>query len=323
MKKVYFSIVFFSILFFSCKQNNQENEIPDSRSRIIEASVINKKIKKGEGIAYRNATIIGDIDFTGSNDASLITGNLIKHYVNSAIVFSNCTFKGKISAFEKHDKYNKITEFKKGASFFDCTFQDTVDFTSSEFKDIAVFSSSIFQKEVLFRAAYFGDKGLRFNKTRFIKNAKFNMLKTAGICNFSDAVFDGNVVFQLSEFEDPVYFNAARFNENSDFTKVKFNDDVFFNYAEFYKTIRFSSSGFRARTEFIKTEFNLISEFKNSLFYGEVKFKDAKISGIITFENSIFFISDPGNFECNLLKETDFLTDNVTVLLKNTKINRK
>ena len=97
MSNIKYILPIIIIFFISCNKEVQ-TEIPDSRTKIINASEINKKIKKGEDVTYKNATIIGDIDFTRSNNASLITGNLIKHYVNSAVIFYDCTFKGKILA---------------------------------------------------------------------------------------------------------------------------------------------------------------------------------------------------------------------------------
>jgi len=63
MKTKYFVLLPVLLLFFSCN-HKPETEIPDSRTKIINASEINKKIKNGKDIAYRNATIVGDIDFT-------------------------------------------------------------------------------------------------------------------------------------------------------------------------------------------------------------------------------------------------------------------
>ncbi len=312
-----FTVILF--LFVSCKKEEAKTEIPDSRTKIVNSSEINKKIKNGEDIAYRNATIIGNIDFTNSGDVSLITKNLMKSYVNSAVVFYDCTFKGKVFSFKRNKNFNTVTNFNKSISFINCTFQDTVDFTSSDFNGTVNFSNSFFQQFVSFKSAFFGIHGLIFTKTHFIKYSKFNMMHVFGNCNFSDAVFDENVLFQLSEFDNAVYFNAAKFQKNINFTKVKFNDDVFFNYAEFYKLLQFNTSVFRGRTEFVKSKFNMISEFKNCLFLSETKFSDAELKGILTFKNSVFYISDPENFNLNILNESDFILNNIQVSNKKVK----
>ncbi len=304
------------IIFFISCNNDLQTEIPDSRTKIINASEINIKIKKGEDLTYKNATIMGDIDFTQSNEASLITGNLVKHYVNSAVIFYDCTFKGTVLAVNYNKDFKIVTNFNKSVSFINCTFQDTVNFSASDFKGLVNFSNSMFQKFVSFKSVFVGLQGMYFNKTHFIEEAKFNMMHINGNCNFSDAVFDNHVLFQLSKFDNPVIFNAAVFNKTANFTKVKFFDDVFFNYSEFYKIAQFNTSIFRGRTEFIKSKFNMISEFKNCLFFSETKFSDAEISGILTFENSIFYVSDPNNFNVKASEESDYIFDGIVILSK-------
>jgi len=316
MKK---AVIIFTLSLFAISCNNKPKnmaEIPDSRSRIIQSSEINNKIKKGKDIVYKNVTVIGDIDFTQAGEVSIITGNLVKSYVNSGIVFYDCTFKGKIIAEKDGEKVKTITNFSKGISFINCTFQDTVNFTSSDFKDIVNFSNSIFQDFVSFKSTFFGSHGLIFSKTHFIKGAEFNMMNVSGSCNFSDAVFDDNVLFQLCKFNGYVRFASSVFNKNADFSRVKFNDDVFFNYAEFYRTLNFGTSVFKGRAEFIKSKFNMISEFKNCLFYSYTNFTDAEVKGILTFENSIFYISDAGKFNVKLSEGTDYILKGTQTLLK-------
>ncbi|NOZ36179.1 MAG: hypothetical protein GXO80_12895 [Chlorobi bacterium] len=315
MKNLIFVFIIPLTLLISCNKEEKIN-FDDSRSKIIDASEINNKLSKEKNIILRNATIIGDIDFTKSKEKYLVNANLIKHTINSALTFYDCTFKGKIIAHKKNNEFRIISEFNKSVCFVNCTFQDTVDFSYSDFKDVAIFSNSMFQNLTNFESAFFSPKGANFSKSHFIKYAKFNIIESSGYFNISDAVFDDNVLFQLSEFNRSARFASVKFNRNADFTKVKFFDDVFFNYSEFYRSIKFNTSVFRGRTEFLKCKFNMISEFKNCLFFSETKFKDAEISGILTFENSIFYISNPENFKIKLLKESDFTDDNTFILLK-------
>ena len=88
MKKNFFYLPVILIFAFSgltCKKettkqdtNSQSEEILiDSRNQIINASEINEKIKTGQNIKYKNATIIGDINFLVSEDKYLITSQLI------------------------------------------------------------------------------------------------------------------------------------------------------------------------------------------------------------------------------------------------------
>ena len=307
--------IIFVLITFSCS-NKQKNAEPGTHNKIINASEINNKIKNGEDIILYNATIIGDIDFTLAKDKSVISPGLIKHYVSSSVTLNDCTIKGKVKAFNKQNNYENITKFNKNVCFYNCTFQDTVNFSYSGFSDFVSFSGSMFQKFTSFKSVVSDKNGFIFNKTHFMEFSKFNIMKIGGICDYSDAVFESDVLFQSSKFEYPARFASVKFNKNAIFTNVKFFDDVFFNYSEFNKNIKFNSSVFRGRAEFLKCYFTYISEFKNCRFFSETKFSDAELTGVLTFKNSIFYISNPENFKINIKKESDFITNNIIVLRK-------
>ena len=70
MKKTHILLVLCALLIFSCKKEENKQKLntnlAEARSSIIDATEINKKIAVGENLAYGNATITGDIDFTNS-----------------------------------------------------------------------------------------------------------------------------------------------------------------------------------------------------------------------------------------------------------------
>jgi len=101
MKKYFYLpvILIFAVVTFTCKNNISKQsfeDLTDSRDQIINASEINKKIRKAQNIEYKNATIIGDINFLTSKEKYLLTPQLVKYEVNSSVIFYNCTFKGNI-----------------------------------------------------------------------------------------------------------------------------------------------------------------------------------------------------------------------------------
>ncbi|MCF6185338.1 MAG: hypothetical protein L3J56_12095, partial [Bacteroidales bacterium] len=207
MRTTIITVTLLITVFISCNKQKKISS-DDSRGKVINASDINKNIQNGKDIIYQNATIMGTVDFTKSKNADLVNANLIKHDVNSVLTFYDCTFKGKIIAHKKDKEFKIISDFNKSICFVNCTFQDTVDFSDSDFKDVVTFSNSIFQNFVSFKSAFFSPKGMDFTKSHFIKYAEFNMMHVSGNCNFFDAVFDDNVLFQLSEFNNSVQFNA-------------------------------------------------------------------------------------------------------------------
>lgn len=312
MKKYFYLsiILIYAIVTFKCTDDTPEQsseELFDSRNLIINAADINKKIKKGKDIEYRNATIIGDLIFLASNEKNLLTPQLVKHEVNSSVIFYNCTFKGNIIAHRTYTDHSEVSEFNKNLTFIECTFQDTVNFTSSDFNDLVNFSGSDFHEFVTFESSCFNYRKNYFDKVRFYKNAMFNLMKVNGNISFFEAIFDDNVIFQLSKFNDPVQFGAAKFNKNSVFSSVKFYDDVFFNYAEFHKKAIFNQSVFKGRAEFIKSKFNHISEFKNCMFFGRTIYNNSDLTGVFTFEGSDFLFSEPPINEFNIKEGSDFI----------------
>ena len=316
MKKIFFYSFLILILATACK-NNTKQKIPDAGNKIIQASEINRKIKKGEAVLMRNAAILGDIDFTLAENSNIINSGQIKHYVNSSVTLYDCTIKGKVIACKKTKNFLEISKFNKNITFVNCTFQDTVDFSNSEFTELVNFSNSLFQNYVDFKSVGTGRGRFLFTGTHFIKFSKFDLMNIGGFSDFSNAVFDEDVLFQSSKFEYPARFAVIKFNKNAIFTNTKFYDDVFFNYSEFARSIKFNSSVFRGRTEFIKSKFNMISEFKNCLFLCETKFSDADLKGILTFENSIFYISNPEKFKIKISDGSDYILDKTQSLIKN------
>jgi len=321
MKKHILFIAILALL-FSCnkeKENVNTEDIKqkqEAREKIIQASEINTKIKNQENILYKDVTIIGDINFLISEDKNLTTPFMENHYINSSILFHNCTFKGKVIAKKNIEDIINISVFKKNTTFLNCTFQDTVNFSYSDFYGLVNFSESIFQELVNFEASSFNYKKNYFRKSRFEKPLRFNMVNVFGDIDFFESFFDDKVLFQLSKFKGNTNFGATKFNANADFSNTKFKDDVFFNYAEFYKTISFNNASFWERTEFLNVKFNFISEFKDCLFYGKTKFEQSEIIGVFYFTSSIFYISNPKEFDINIKNGSDFVLKDVKSLIK-------
>ncbi len=305
----YLMLIYIPIFFLSCQKQKPVNinEDADARSQIISSEEINNKIKTGENILYKNATITGDVDFLISNDKNFMTPQLIKHYINSSITFYNCTFKGKISAYKSFTNHYEICLFRKNITFINCTFQDSVNFSSSEFQDLVNFNESVFQNFTSFKATVFNYNKNYFENTHFIKNAEFNMMHVNGNISFFKSEFDAKVIFQLTKFMFQVQFGASVFHDNVDFSNIKFYDDLLFNYAEFVKSVNFNGSIFNGRTEFIQTKFNYISEFTNCFFYGKINFDKSDAKGIIKFLNNYYSINKPERKDFVLHEGTDFM----------------
>jgi hypothetical protein len=315
-----FTSLILLILFlnYNCKQKpgNKLTFDADARSQIIYSEEINKKIIENKNIQYKDATIIGDINFLNSEDKNLISPQLVQHHIHSSVLFYNCTFKGKIIAEKNENLHNEIAHFNKNLSFINCTFQDSLNFKSADFDGLVSFSESEFQENVSFQSAAFNYKKNYFNKSHFIKPVEFNLIIVNGDINFFETRFDDYCIFQLSKFNNPVQFASAKFNEKTNFSSVKFTDDVFFNYAEFRKSLNFNQTIFNERAEFIKTVFFDDSKFEQCIFKGKTLFNEASAKKLLSFENSMFYLSDPSKFNIIFDDKTKFNNKNINLLLK-------
>jgi hypothetical protein len=288
--------VLFTIL-FSCEEEkfkiSEENTDPDARSEIIQAEEIMKKLQKNENIMYKNATILGDIDFTLLNDTDLMTPLLVKHHVHSSIIFYNCTFKNKIIAQKTHTDHSEICEFERSVSLMNCTFQDTIDFSSAEFNDIVNFSDSEFHLYTSFKDTNLKYKRNYFDRAKFYANTFFNHMNVNGLISFFQSQFDQNILFQKSIFSGNVKFQASVFNGSPVFDGAKFRDDVSFGYSKFQKNAMFNNVLFQGNTEFTKTVFNERIQFNNCNFYGQASYNKSVIKGVFTIKDSFFLQKKP------------------------------
>ncbi len=320
----YIIIILFSVLILSCQNESvsvdDKDKIIDARSKIIDAKDINNKIREGKNLKYEHATIIGDIDFTLSKDLVIETPTARRHYINSSITFLNCTFKGKLIAFKKKEKYKVISTFNKNITFIECTFQDEIKFRDADIYGLVNFSNSDFQKKVIFTGTRFNFLQNFFLQNRFLDEAKFNLTVFIGKVSFLKSEFEKNTIFQLAKFNDNAQFGVSKFKQNVDFTNIRAKGNILFNYAEFNKKVFFNNSVFSERTEFMTCKFNFISEFKNVLFYGNTKFNESTFVGVVSFENSKFILSEPETEKINILKGTDIILKN-TLYLKNFEVS--
>lgn len=204
--------------------------------KTIEASDIMKDIKNGKSISYKNATIVGTLDFTYMDEAleKLPTkkknrwwntggsDNMIKKLIDVNISFINCTFKDDVLAYIPHEDsgYTFTASFENIATFKDCTFERKAMFKYSRFEKDSDFQNSIFEDDNTFKYAKF-DKKASFANTTYKEPATFKYAK-----------FKNNVSFSNSVFEETATFKYAKFNNGVSFRNTKFKEDLIIKYTE-------------------------------------------------------------------------------------------
>ncbi len=295
----------------TCKQNSNVG----TNSPKISSKEILERLKNNQSVFYKNATIIGDLDFCQLDNGNYVAENTVKNYINGSITFVNCEFQGKVLAYKDDGALLHHTSFEKNLTFANCTFRDTINFSEIVVKDLVNFSGSIFAKKAYFEGATFLFKNIYFSKTIFRESANFQRAVIHGYIDFLRAIFESNVSFQNSEFSRNAQFGAAKFNAYTDFTNMTVFAGIFFNYAEFNKHLTFSNSVFYSRTEFMNCKFN-ITEFSKVFFYGDTKFNKSTFKDIAIFENCFFNLEKPDTKGIIIEKENNFKIVNCTYSTK-------
>lgn len=204
----------------------------------VEASNIMKDIKAGKSISYKNATIIGVLDFTYMNDALdelprnkksswWSTGgsdNTIKNLIKVKISFVNCLFKDDVLAYipDEDSGYTFTADFEDQVIFKNCNFERKAMFKYSRFKGNTDFFETNFQNASTFKYAKF-DANINFSNTKFLE-----------IATFKYAVFSENVSFTNSIFKDSAVFKYTKFNGGISFKNASFEEDLNIKYMEVY-----------------------------------------------------------------------------------------
>ena len=220
----------------------------------IKADYIIKKLNDGKDIRYENVEITGDLDFTlienfefekklgSSTGVKQLNGTRKWTYtfeektafhVKNPVVFSNCTFRGKLIAYkEKEEKdgnniivRNAVIKFHENVIFENCLFRKDVIFKNSEFVKQAEFYGSKFYGKSIFEEC-------GFNYPADFSNIEF------GDTNFEHAKFSNGVSFENSRFKNktnfkntlilsPLNIKSVDFRKNVDFNTTVFNDEPF------------------------------------------------------------------------------------------------
>ena len=200
----------------------------------IEASDIMKDIKNGKSISYKNATIVGVLDFTYMDEAlekqpkrkkkswwsNINSSNTVKKIIDVQISFKNCTFKDDVLAYFPH---------KDSGYTFIANFEDKVIFTNCNFERKAMFKFSRFERDTDFSGATFDDD-TTFKFSKFLGNISFSNSKFAETATFKHAKFNENVSFSNSVFEESAVFKYTEFKNGVSFKSTNFEEDLNIKY---------------------------------------------------------------------------------------------
>ncbi len=222
----------------------------------INANKIIEKLSQGKDVFYENILIEGDLDFTRVKayrlndrmkleDEKWLTSYTL--YIDNSITFINCKFNGRIIAFkeEQKDNYN-VTEyrisFQNKLTFFNSTFEDTVNLYEATFMNNVNFHKSTYKKKMIStRARYKG--ATEFGGT-YKEEADFSQVLFEKTSSFINSTFEKEVLFSDILFVSLAIFTNSVFHSKVDFTWTRFSDDVYFYDVIFKKLVDFSNASF-------------------------------------------------------------------------------
>ncbi len=204
----------------------------------INASRIMDDIKNGKDIVYKNATIVGVLDFTFMDEQSkkLPTkkkrwwnqggDNKIKKQITNRISFINCTFEDNVFAYihEEDTQYTFVANFEDDVIFKNCSFKEMALFKYSDFEEKADFSDTKFKGESTFKYADFKSNA-SFSNTFYGESSTFKYAKFKNNVSFARAIFKETATFKYAKFNNGVSFNKARFEEDLDIKYTKISGD--------------------------------------------------------------------------------------------------
>ena len=225
----------------------------------VKASTIIEQINAGKAVQYKDAEIVGDLNFTSIKDTTVDEksqrnrgrnkGSTLIYWshVKSPVSFINCVFKGDVLAYVHDDDENETynTIFYKDVDFQGCDFQGKSAFKYVKFKTKANFKNTKYSHEALFKYTEFST----------------------------------DVSFSNSHFNRDANFKYTEFPESADYAKTTFRRLANFKYAEFPEGVTFKDAVFKGEALFKYTKFHEPVNFDGTVFDGDVNFKYTKIDG--------------------------------------------
>jgi len=221
------------ILFFLCYS------VIASAQTKVNAREIEKRIKAGEDVSYKNVTITGVLDMTPMREALPDlpkkkkwnnNNNTIEDRLEGKVSFINCTFENHVYAYYNDDNidhtdgdshYTFVSHFEEEVIFKDCHFKRRAWFKYSKFDEKTDFSGTVFEDSSTFKYSQF-DKEASFADTHFEEDNTFK---------YSE--FDRHVSFENAIFEEDAIFKYTKFRKGTSFKNTTFKDDLDFKYTEF------------------------------------------------------------------------------------------
>ncbi|MBS1626099.1 MAG: pentapeptide repeat-containing protein [Bacteroidetes bacterium] len=273
----------FCMACYSCSSRGGDSQ--------VNAADLHGPIARGENLVSTGSTISGDLVLADSTDA--ISASPVQHisYVHGALVFHDCTFRGRVAGSLHAGQAIYSATLERSVFFDNCVFEEEVNFTGATIQGACTFTKCTFKKPALFNQARFAGE-VSFAGCTFLESAGFQQSTFMSSAFFNEVHFERESSFMGTYFYRDATFNLASFDGYADFTQASFYSHMLANYTHSKKNMVLSECTFRGRAEFLTADW-VRAEIENSTFYGRTLFDKATISQSFSLHGSRFIVQKP------------------------------
>ena len=233
--------------------------VPALAQKTVDAKEIIERINRKQTVSYQNATITGDLDLTNlANRREVREGNWrgeaqeYRSTVDVPLTFRNCTFQGKVLAYQTDE--SRLT--KTTSRIYNADFTEAITIEGCTFEDDAAFKYSTFEQRTL------------FTDNTFREGALFKYAKFQNAADFGGSTFRDYADFKYTKFDESSAFRGVTFERYADFKYTKFNEGVDFRQARFTETADFKYTKLPRGTTFADARFDGSTDFKYTTLDG-------------------------------------------------------
>lgn len=294
MKKLYILLGTIVILSLACTLPPQQK----LRKSEIAASDILKQLRKGSSVSYQDKIIIGDLDLTQAVSLEEISTGILKGYLDASLVFTNCTFKGKVLGFHQEPRLIKSISLQRSLTMINCQFEQEVNLRLCEIQGMMQLRDCIFYKKASFEEGSFSHL-VSFNHSAFKAEARFQNAFFLRDALFRESIFESTVSFQSSIMNGDLQMSTAQFLDYADFGQLTCQGDVFLSYANIADRMNCNYGSFLGRLEMVNAD---IMEFqaKKARFWGDVIFDRSEVFRSIDCGGAKYFYSKAAHEEMEI-----------------------
>lgn len=206
-----FLLICLAVFCVACSQKT-----PLTAQSVLSAASLQQQIKAGQPIVLRNKTIEGDVYFTKAGTIVPLNPDLQQAIIAAPIYFDNCSFTGKVVAYEQEKERAFNTRFTSVINFYNCRFEKAVDLQNALFDQGVAFNKSLFKAAVNLQAIKInGD--LSMEAAVFNSGAQFQESVIRGMFWARDAVINGQFSLQQADIWQQAFFAGIAIHGYADF----------------------------------------------------------------------------------------------------------